>query len=211
MCSLSAFSYVMFSPHTWRCFRVGVPHGRAGQVFSTHVEVFPQCVSAPSDCQCFLHTRGGVSKSVFTVADDAQFSPHTWRCFLLSSSPTTSTTVFSTHVEVFPCDCANSSKPLSFLHTRGGVSSVPSSNQSNPLFSPHTWRCFLLSSSPTTSTTVFSTHVEVFLALSTLNKWVSSFLHTRGGVSNGLKQIADARKFSPHTWRCFHLTLISSL
>ena len=72
---------LLFSPHTWRCFR----HSRTGEgclwVFSTYVEVFPQVSGTPHLTVGFLHIRGGVSHSERSVCLSAKFSPHTWRCF----------------------------------------------------------------------------------------------------------------------------------
>ena len=95
---------------------------------------------------------------------------------------------------------------MRFLHTRGGVS-----NDARPvicfsLFSPHTWRCFHRRCVYSPVLCVFSTHVEVFPTTQGLLSVSACFLHTRGGVSMRSQSMTRSRRFSPHTWRCFHHT-----
>ena len=96
--------FVAFSPHTWRCF----PHGRQRHRHG----------------RSFLHTRGGVSGKTVLEVSLRSFSPHTWRCFCMYYDCGAYTIVFSTHVEVFPTNSTSSTTDSSFLHTRGGVSSL---------------------------------------------------------------------------------------
>ena len=71
----------------------------------------------------FLHVRGGVSKTQFSLFDSKMFSPRAWRCFLLYTKIRDAGGVFSTCVEVFPVFRLGSFPCVSFLHVRGGVSS----------------------------------------------------------------------------------------
>ena len=73
--------------------------------------------------------------------------------------------VFSTLVEVFlppnlfaPVSCC-------LLHARGGVSSCTGFIGRIPLSSPRSWRCFLGQLTFLINSSVFSTLVEVFLAI----------------------------------------------
>ena len=91
----------------------------------------------------------------------------------------------------------------SFLHTRGGVSTILDRLGVRRVFSPHTWRCFRCNSFCHRFLLVFSTHVEVFLLSDSHTIFPASFLHTRGGVSDLQEEIARGFEFSPHTWRCF--------
>ena len=71
------------------------------------------------------------------------------------------------------------------------------------MFSPRTWRCFLLHPEQQYKVLVFSTHVEMFLTLFVKNILRRGFLHARGDVSLSELMIVFANMFSPRTWRCF--------
>ena len=71
----------------------------------------------------------------------------------------------------------------SFLHVRGGVSSVDSMYTQTVEFSPRAWRCFLAGAMFIEPREVFSTCVEVFL--------------------KNVLLFPVAVEFSPRAWRCF--------
>ena len=153
-----------FSPRTWRCFYGLVRRRSIGAVFSTHVEVFLVRVTNIASFPCFLHARGGVSTTHSVKRNITAFSPRTWRCFRTMSFRLSVRLVFSTHVEVFPDSRVDSPHHSSFLHARGGVSGCPLRFPIPGWFSPRTWRCFRVYASVASTTSVFSTHVEVFPA-----------------------------------------------
>ena len=160
---------------------------------------------------CFLHIRGGVSTDTQLRTKTWAFSPHTWRCFWDEVQGDTWLIVFSTYVEVFPELIACSMWLRCFLHIRGGVSEIRFKGHADPWFSPHTWRCFFDDLGDQSRRSVFSTYVEVFLTISRLKKLRLCFLHIRGGVSANVITFEASRKFSPHTWRCFYLNVLSTL
>ena len=152
-----------FSPRTWRCFRCyGLCEGLY-QVFSTHVEVFPEDKKFLTSKVSFLHARGGVSRLRTLNCLTVKFSPRTWRCFRHRLLCLHRQGVFSTHVEVFLLADYDSNGAWCFLHARGGVSFIFDIGCFNLGFSPRTWRCFPSRNRPQGHDRVFSTHVEVFL------------------------------------------------
>ena len=112
-----------------------------------------------------------------------QFSPHTWRCFLVLASGFGCIRVFSTYVEVFLQKGTKKANKKRFLHIRGGVSERCKRTDIPRVFSPHTWRCF-------------SGVPDLLCCL-------NGFLHIRGGVSLTFLESFKPLEFSPHTWRCF--------
>ena len=110
-------------------------------------------------------------------------SPRTWGCFLCSLSDSSSGGVFPTHVGVFlrmrevPQRLSRlpharggvSSVGIGFLgrqslpHARGGVSLQVTVTTSSTGSSPRTWGCFRRERLQSFCSTVFPTHVGVFL------------------------------------------------
>ena len=112
--------------------------------------------------------------------------------------------VFSTCVEVFLRVYEIERERHRFLHVRGGVSQRPTDFISLIAFSPRAWRCFCHVVIRVSSHFVFSTCVEVFLAVRENLPTLASFLHVRGGVSDLFKRYHVKISFSPRAWRCFH-------
>ena len=111
------------------------------------------------------------------------FSPRAWRCFRVSSARELAERVFSTCVEVFLTITPAGTVANGFLHVRGGVSHAKERTAGVTPFSPRAWRCFLRRVRKGAEKRVFSTCVEVFLALERRNSLPRGFLHVRGGVS----------------------------
>ena len=132
-------------------------------VFSTPVEVFLWHTVLRRRVLCLLHARGGVSGAAvgYWVADES--SPRTWRCFSPLAITWLESSVFSTHVEVFPEKPRLRSGALCLLHARGGVSHRRLSAQNRNWSSPRTWRCFCPSYSGGRCASVFSTPVPFTL------------------------------------------------
>ena len=105
--------------------------------------------------------------------------------------------VFSTCVEVFLRVYEIERERHRFLHVRGGVSQRPTDFISLIAFSPRAWRCFCHVVIRVSSHFVFSTCVEVFLAVRENLPTLASFLHVRGGVSGSNTGIQRAIQFSP--------------
>ena len=131
------------------------------------MEVFLKEFGHRLAAHCLLHVRGGVSGSMEGHWSSGGSSPRPWRCFQLVASVLPAIWVFSTSVEVFPQTrwivqllsvfstsvevflyghAIERSGPR-LLHVRGGVSG------GGTVKAP--------------AATVFSTSVEVFLALRT--------------------------------------------
>ncbi len=167
----------------WRCFPAPGKKNRHADVFSTHVEVFLDCVRVRGDVLRFLHACGGVSGDEGEIAYPMRFSPRMWRCFLMI-------TLADQIID-------------RFLHACGGVSTSRALRVCQDVFSPRMWRCFHCVQHRDTFVGVFSTHVEVFLSISTQPHHRERFLHACGGVSKGRKALYAFMKFSPRMWRCF--------
>ena len=69
--------------------------------------------------------------------------------------------------------------------------------------SPRPWRCFLTLGKTINSALVFSTSVEVFLALRRSPVLIRGLLHVRGGVSVNGSVAHSLDASSPRPWRCF--------
>ena len=69
--------------------------------------------------------------------------------------------------------------------------------------SPRPWRCFFRHLDLSAATEVFSTSVEVFLAISGAVRLLPLLLHVRGGVSQASRIIGGSSVSSPRPWRCF--------
>ena len=81
------------------------------------------------------------------------------------TSGITLTPVFSTSVEVFPRPAHGHRTEPGLLHVRGGVSLAKVCSLMWRPSSPRPWRCFSCEAIRGTSENVFSTSVEVFLAI----------------------------------------------
>ena len=164
--SLSSRSHTvkqLSSPRTWGCFFTFDRDRESGG-------------SLP-------HARGGVSLASVVVGALLLSSPRTWGCFLCSLSDSSSGGVFPTHVGVFlrmrevPQRLSRlpharggvSSVGIGFLgrqslpHARGGVSLQVTVTTSSTGSSPRTWGCFRRERLQSFCSTVFPTHVGVFL------------------------------------------------
>ena len=80
-----------------------------------------------------------------------------------------------------------------------------------PWSSPRMWRCFQKGVIRTTKLQVFSTHVEVFLALLARSLTRSGLLHACGGVSNEVSEMDRCKGSSPRMWRCFQRLFVDSV
>jgi len=151
------------SPHTWGCFP-GAPTG--------------------GDRRSSLpHTRGGVSMAFGIMSVSAMSSPHTWGCFSGICGCCSTARVFPTHVGVFPSSTASSRTRPCLPHTRGGVSRIKVEHFDPFPSSPHTWGCFCGQMMSSAGSSVFPTHVGVFLyEIDSVDK-LFGLPHTRGGVS----------------------------
>ena len=112
------------------------------KVFSTSVEVFLPRSNLLSFRKRLLHVRGGVSRLAERTHQPVASSPRPWRCFRPNRCVSAVDDVFSTSVEVFPCQRNRTSNRSGLLHVRGGVSG------GGTVKAP--------------AATVFSTSVEVF-------------------------------------------------
>ena len=178
------------SPRPWRCFPDTKKAEGADDVFSTSVEVF----LAP-----------GVIRPKSLAS-----SPRPWRCFLNSRNGLKVERVFSTSVEVFLLQSSLLSCLKRLLHVRGGVSIEYTSMLARSQSSPRPWRCFFRHLDLSAATEVFSTSVEVFLAISGAVRLLPLLLHVRGGVSQASRIIGGSSVSSPRPWRCF-LSLLSNV
>ena len=161
----------------------------AEKVFPTHVGVFPSFVEKFPEPLSLPHARGGVSKICGFSMQRVQSSPRTWGCFFIILLFFYHSSVFPTHVGVFPRKGDVRSLWRSLPHARGGVSYAIRTQ--------------------TGATPVFPTHVGVFL----FNKFDSfkslCLPHARGGVSIVGMRFRLSPESSPRMWGCFRQYLLA--
>ena len=110
------------SPRTWGCFPDMVADFEDGNVFPTHVGVFPDLERCEIFNECLPHARGGVSGCSCGAGSGAASSPRTWGCFQLDQAGRPTPCVFPTHVGVFPAPRQAPREQPCLPHARGGVS-----------------------------------------------------------------------------------------
>ena len=91
----------MSSPRTWGCFYRVRAIDVAGNVFPTHVGVFPKSSKKSPGCFRLPHARGGVSTCRLHCLFLRWSSPRTWGCFPPAKDEERHPAVFPTHVGVF--------------------------------------------------------------------------------------------------------------
>ena len=91
--------------------------------------------------------------------------------------------VFPTHVGVFPKSHLLTTSNASLPHARGGVSFPNCRSADSRSSSPRTWGCFSHGRTLHFYSTVFPTHVGVFLGKAGTMEDTSCLPHARGGVS----------------------------
>ena len=167
----------------WRCFSESHKKELYDYVFSTHVEMFLVVFMIPVLLLRFLHACGDVSKRISRTLCSSLFSPRMWRCFYERAGEERAGWVFSTHVEMFRSRLISRRNLMSFLHACGDVSRQEDEAPWRRLFSPRLWRCFRSVYGRSFLLTVFSTHVEMFLAMRFRSIGQVRFLHACGDVS----------------------------
>ena len=150
------------------------------------------------------HARGGVSQFRKPSYFSLRSSPRTWGCFHGIIAIEQARIVFPTHVGVFPCPTATTSRSMSLPHARGGVSQVPFELMSSARSSPRTWGCFFRCHGGDRGRAVFPTHVGVFPAPLLCSRTWLRLPHARGGVSVEAITHIQHRLSSPRTWGCFY-------
>ena len=104
---------------------------------------------------------------------------------------------------VFPSVKISYAKNPRLPHARGGVSSRKSVSTFIRKSSPRTWGCFLYRAQAVPCSSVFPTHVGVFLQRRTARQWATCLPHARGGVSLHPVFLRSPSRSSPRTWGCF--------
>ncbi len=149
------------------------------------------------------HARGGVSIRCHHTDTALVSSPRTWGCFLDARVRARSRYVFPTHVGVFLNAPSETPGYLGLPHARGGVSDNGWGIFLGMTSSPRTWGCFSRGGHRRYRSSVFPTHVGVFLLNNLLKYNPHRLPHARGGVSTLKKAITKAAVSSPRTWGCF--------
>ena len=199
-----------FAPRMWRCFQRCRHSDQAGQVCSTHVEMFPHMVQKYLGKTSLLHACGDVSRFADRRSVSVEFAPRMWRCFPAPAEDPAARVVCSTHVEMFLESLEFCQEGLCLLHACGDVSMHERSNSSPGRYAPRMWRCFLLISATYQLRKVCSTHVEMFLSTRSIFYINDSLLHACGDVSKTAEASGWDESFAPRMWRCF-LPFVSAL
>ena len=133
-------------------------------------------------------------------------SPRTWGCFHSRTSSPCASSVFPTHVGVFPRYPSSASLKVCLPHARGGVSKTKAWTYPPKMSSPRTWGCFLHGLVHGDCDAVFPTHVGVFRIFSLRGCHLVGLPHARGGVSKNQLRCSSKMLSSPRTWGCFFST-----
>ena len=151
------------SPRMWGCFFLFPTRSSLARVFPTHVGVFLYAIDDSQSLMGLPHACGGVSLG--ELADRVQIasSPRMWGCFYINS-------FYYIRTAGLP-------------HACGGVSPFPPNAPHGKESSPRMWGCFLTQGVYRWLSSVFPTHVGVFLSPSTRKTVPSCLPHACGGVS----------------------------
>ena len=145
----------------WRWSQLEVLFVHSRFVFSTYVEVIPIPIFRHDTVLSFLHVCGGDPSVEITSAESQKFSPRMWRWsqeWLMVQR-----------------------RWWCFLHVCGGDPTCVPTDSSKNKFSPRMWRWSSRVVPSAWFTAVFSTYVEVILAVAVLLRFIMSFLHVCGG------------------------------
>ena len=126
-----------------------------------------------------------------------------WGCFSPNATGKLRASVFPTHVGVFLNGLFRSVVPKSLPHACGGVSD--NYFRTGPVFpsSPRMWGCFSDFFATNRISSVFPTHVGVFLPCFQQEADDECLPHACGGVSTLRWILLPTRKSSPRMWGCF--------
>ena len=167
----------------WGCFQLPRYKALLSCVFPTHVGVFLFHELRLDLYRGLPHACGGVSFISTAYTPLYLSSPRMWGCFLAELTHMLRTLVFPTHVGVFLAQGPQSLGRVGLPHACGGVSSFARTFCGAFLSSPRMWGCFHHDAFVHADTSVFPTHVGVFLA--------------------PLEWLADRLGSSPRMWGCF--------
>ena len=165
------------------------------------MEMFPRTATASTSRHRLLHACGDVARHQAEHTGPHGFAPRMWRCFQVEAQDIQAPAVCSTHVEMFPRHRATSSMRSRLLHACGDVSEPPFMINSQGLFAPRMWRCFLMAFQRGDLITVCSTHVEMFPCLGVFCAVLARLLHACGDVSGEPVCPPGIVTFAPRMWR----------
>ena len=156
-----------------------------------------------------LHACGDVSHSAFLSRPTRRSAPRMWRCFHSPGYLDMTSSVCSTHVEMFLSSSHSPFHPDRLLHACGDVSSR--SSPLSPYFgsAPRMWRCFLADGDLAAPLDVCSTHVEMFPLGKRQKPRAHSLLHACGDVSLAILYAHHHHTSAPRMWRCFQIKYLA--
>ena len=126
-----------------------------------------------------------------------------WGCFCVARRKRSPCPVFPTHVGVFLMVGICMISIPRIPHSCGGVSPILSDALEGEWYSPLMWGCFPVVLCVHYSTSVFPTHVGVFLGG---HNWICKcdcIPHSCGGVSDMQAGTPEQMEYSPLMWGCF--------
>ena len=124
-----------------------------------------------------------------------------WRWSIITCSNISCNIVFSTYVEVIPTLSDYINSKHSVLHVCGGDPSYVTSQRLDARCSPRMWRWSFFQNRSSDWWLVFSTYVEVILAMATPAAWSKSVLHVCGGDPMKERMFIQVARCSPRMWR----------
>ena len=124
-----------------------------------------------------------------------------WRWSLSRIAKETGKSVFSTYVEVIPCEWCFVSNNNSILHVCGGDPHTAWFTTYMPQYSPRMWRWSSSSMDSAFISNVFSTYVEVIPYDASCNSRIYCILHVCGGDPSDSNHEFIQTKYSPRMWR----------
>ena len=125
------------------------------------------------------------------------FSPRMWGCTDRHLCRRRKSGVFPTHVGVYRFQGLSTGLNGGFPHACGGVPITIPTLSNSTTFSPRMWGCTVSRPDHSTHSTVFPTHVGVYLSIQFVIRSVERFPHACGGVPAEIERKIEAANVFP--------------
>ena len=191
-----------FSPHTRGC-SPGCARSRSCLgVFPAYAGMFRLGRLPRATCTSFPRIRGDVPLARTLGVSTGRFSPHTRGCSGLLPLQAVHELVFPAYAGMFRSLTGQCCDVCGFPRIRGDVPIAAEKVESEPVFSPHTRGCSLITLVNWLAITVFPAYAGMFLASPPIWTPLERFPRIRGDVPHKILLHNQTSMFSPHTRGC---------